>query len=313
MSPVPSLEAVATYLPDQRVPVEQVISEFGLPAMQGRLFRRFLGLGEIRIDPGGTLQDLLTGALSGLTALRGQEERVRYVLHARAMPVVVPYPLNPLREVCQAFGLAGAVSFTVTGNACATGLLAVHLAGRLLRDVAEPGTLALVLAGEKAFTADAQLVPGMSVFGEGATACLVSADGDRNRLLSYAAITRGEFAGRLDAMPELAARFEQEYPDLLAAVLGEAVSAAGLTLDDIALILPHNVNVMSWRRFCQRIGFPAGRVLLDNVPVTGHAFCADSFFNYQTAITRGLLQPGDKYLFAAAGLGATFAAMLVEH
>ena len=44
-------------------------------------------------------------AAAGLDALRGQEHRVRYVLYARAMPVVVPYPVNPLREVCRALGL----------------------------------------------------------------------------------------------------------------------------------------------------------------------------------------------------------------
>ena len=310
---MPSLEAVATYLPDQRVPVEQVVRELGLPTMQAKLLRRFLGLGEIRLDPVGTLYELLAAAVQNLEALRGREGQVRYVLHARAMPVGVPYPVNELRRLCEAYGLRHAVSFSVTHNACASGLLALHLAGRLLAEDAEPGTLALVLTGEKAFTRDAQFVPGMSVFGEGSAACLVSADGQRDRVLSYAALTRGEFDGRLDELPELAARFEREYPDLLAAVLHEAVANAGLTLDDIALILPHNVNTMSWQRLCRKISFPAGQVLLSNTPLTGHVFCADTFINYRTATTRGLLRPGDRYLFAAAGLGATFAAMVVEH
>lgn len=47
--------------------------------------------------------------------------------------------------------------------------------------------------------------------------------------------------------------------------------------------------------------------------MTGHAFCADMLINYTTAMDRGLLQPGDRYLVAAAGVGATFAAMVFEH
>jgi len=310
---VPALEAIATYLPDQRVPVEQVVSELGLPPMQARLMRRFLGLGEVRMDPVGTLYDLLAAAMRNLAALRGREEQVRYVLHARAIPVGVPYPANPLRALCEAFGLRHAVSFTVTHNACASGLLALHLAGRLLAQEADPGALVLVLAGEKAFTRDARLVPAMSVFGEGSAACLVSAEGERDRVLSYASLTRGEFDGRLDELPELAARFEREYPELLAAALYEAVKDAGLTLDDIALILPHNVNTMSWQRLCRKIDFPVAKVLLANTPLTGHVFCADPFLNYRMAMTGGLLRPGDRYMFAGAGLGATFAAMVVEH
>lgn len=308
-----ALEAVATYLPDRRVPIDVLVGQLGLPPMQVKLFKRFHGFREVRLDPGGTLLDLLLGAASRLEALRGREHQVRYVLHARSMPAVVPYPLNPLDELCRVLGLDHAVAFTVTHHACATGLLAVDIAGRLLADDGEPDALALVLAGEKTFTRDAQLVPGTSVFGEASSACLVSSGGPRDRLLAYASVIRGEFNDRLEDLPELAARYEQEYPTSLAEAILAAVDRAGMRIDEVSLILPHNVNVVSWQRLSRRIGFPVGRVLLDNVPVTGHAFCADSFINYQTAADRGLLRPGDRYLIAAAGLGATFSAMVFEH
>lgn len=310
---VTALDAVAQYLPETRMPIEDVLSQHGQAPMRTRLFRRFLGLGEVRLDPDGTLLDLLLAGASALTELRGREHLVRYVLHARAMPVAVPYPVNPLRDAARKLGLGHAASFTLTHHACATGLLAVDIAGRLLAGDGEPGALALVLTGEKAFTRDAQFVPGISVFGEGAAACLVSANGRGNRVLAYTSLVRGEFDGRLDELPEMADRYEKEYPELLAEVIQAAVSRACLTLGDISLILPHNVNVMSWQRLCRRIGFPAGKVMLENVPVTGHVFCADPFINYLTAVQRGLLRPGDRFLFAAAGLGATFSAMVIEH
>jgi 3-oxoacyl-[acyl-carrier-protein] synthase III len=308
-----ALEAVATYLPELRVPVEDVATQLGMTSMQVRLYKRFLGLAEIRLDPGGSLLDLLLAGASRLEELRGSEHRVRYVLHARAMPVVVPYPLNPLHDLCRKLGLGHAVSFTVTHHACATGLLAIDIAGRLLAADGDPDALALILTGEKAFTRDAQLVPGISMFGEAAAACLVRADGQRDRMLAYASRTRGEFFGRLDNMPGMATRYEEEYPVSLAEVIDAAVAEAGLSIEEISLILPHNVNALSWRKLCRRIGYPIERVLLDNVPVTGHAFCADSFINYTTAAGRGLLRSGDRYLIAAAGLGATFSAMVVEH
>jgi 3-oxoacyl-[acyl-carrier-protein] synthase-3 len=310
---VTALEAVATYLPPRRVPVEDVARQLEVPVMQARLFRRFHGLAEIRLDPEGTLFDLLLAAAVRLEALRGREHLVRYVLHARNMPVAVPYPLNPLHELCRKLGLGHASAFTVTHHACASALVTIDVAGRLLAADAEPDALALVLAGEKAFTRDAQFVPGTSVFGEAGAACLVRADGPRDRMLAFASDTRGEFDGRLEDLPELAARYEQEYPVSLAEVMLAAVARAGLHLDDIGLILPHNVNAVSWQRLCRRIGFPVERVLLDNVPQTGHAFCADMFVNYATAARRGLLSPGDPYLVAAAGQGAIFSAMVFEH
>jgi 3-oxoacyl-[acyl-carrier-protein] synthase III len=311
---VTALLEVAAHLPARNVPIEDLAERLSLGPRQVKVFRRFHGLGSVpRQHPGETLVDLLVAAGRGLSGLAGREDDVRYVLHARGMPVASPYPLNPVREVAQRLGLRRAVVFTVTHQACATSLLAVDVAGRLLAADGVPGSLALVLAGEKTWTRDAELVPETSVFGEGAGACLVTADGERDTVLSYVSRSRGDFDGRLAEDPELLARFQREYPESLAEVVLTAVERAGLTLADISLLLPHNVNSVSWRQLSRRIGFPTDRVLLENVPVTGHSFAADAFLNHATATERGLLEPGRPYLIAAAGLGATFSAMVLRH
>jgi 3-oxoacyl-[acyl-carrier-protein] synthase III len=313
-----ALEAVSVYLPPARIPIETLAGPLGLTDMQVKLFRRFHGLREVGRDPDASLYDLLMKAATGLDALRGQEHRVRYVLYARTMPVIGPYPVNPLHEVCRALGLGHALAFTVTHQSCASGLLAIDMAGRLL--AAEPaggqdgqqGPLALVLAGEKAFTREAQVFADTTIFGEGASACLVSAFGARDRMLAYASSVRGEFDSDTGAND---ARLQREYRPSLAEVMRQALDEAGLTLDDIRVVLPHNVNLVTWQRMCLLLKFPRDRVVLDNIATSGHVFCADVFVNYQTACERGLLQPGDRYLAAAvgAGGGATFAAMVFEH
>ena len=313
-----ALEAVSVYLPPVRTPIESLAGPLGLTDMQVKLFRRFHGLREVGRDPDASLQALLMKAAAGLAALRGQEHRVRYVLYARAMPVVGPYPVNPLHEVCRALGLGHALAFTVTHQSCASGLLAIDMAGRLLAaDTADgpdgqAGPLALVLSGEKAFTREAQMFADTTIFGEGSAACLVSAFGARDRVLAYACNVRGEFDSDTGAND---ARLQREYRPSLAEVMRQALDEAGLTLDDIRVVLPHNVNLVTWQRMCLLLKFPRDRVVLDNIPASGHVFCADVFANYKTACERGLLQPGDRYLAAAVGAGgaATFAAMVFEH
>ena len=325
-----ALEAVSVYLPPTRVSVESLAGPLGLTEMQVKLFRRFHGLREVGRDPDASLYDLLMKAAAGLDELRGQEHRVRYVLYARTMPVIAPYPVNPLHDVCRALGLGHALAFTVTHQSCASGLLAIDMAGRLLAaDTAGPastgdgpddgesgragsGPLALILSGEKAFTREAQMFADTTVFGEGASACLVSAFGARDRMLAYASNVRGEFDSATGENDE---RLQREYRPSLAEVMRQALDEAGLALDDIRVVLPHNVNLVTWQRMCLLLGFPRDRVLLDNIPTSGHVFCADVFANYKTACERGLLEPGDRYLAAAvgAGGGATFAAMVFEH
>jgi 3-oxoacyl-[acyl-carrier-protein] synthase III len=307
-----ALEAVSVYLPPARIPIESLAGQLDLTEMQVKLFRRFHGLREVRRDPDASLYDLLMRAVTGLDTLRGQEHRVKFVLYARAMPVVAPYPVNPLHDVCRDAGLGHAVAFTVTHQSCASGLLAIDMAGRLLAESGSDDSLALILSGEKAFTRAAQMFTDTTVFGEGAAACLVSASGARDRMLAYAASVRGEFdsvSGANDA------RLQQEYRPSLAEAIRKALDQAAVTLDDIRVLLPHNVNMITWQRMCLLLGLPRDRVLMDNIPASGHVFCADMFVNYQTACEQGLLQPGDRYLAAAAGAGggATFSAMVFEH
>src|SRR5205085_6576936 len=139
-----ALEAVATYLPDERVPIEDLAGQLGLTAMQIKVFRRFHGFAEVRRDRDGSLLDLLDGALRALDALRGREHLVRYVLYARSFAVGAPYPENPLHDVCRRHGLRHASAFTVAHQACASGLLAIDMAGRLLAAEPDPDALALV-------------------------------------------------------------------------------------------------------------------------------------------------------------------------
>lgn len=310
-----ALAEVAAYVPSRRVPIESLAPELGLSPMQVKVFRRYHGLAQVSRDPGRSLLDLLTCAAGQLTSLREQRERVRYVLYARSMPMVAPFPLNPVHELSERLGLGHAVTFTLTHQACATSLLAIDVAGRMLAADGDRDALALVVAGEKAFTRMARVVPETSVFAEASAACLVSQDGPRDRLLAYAVESRGEFDGDPAENPDLLSSFQGEYPVALAEVIAAAVAGAGLRLDEVSLILPHNVNLVSWRRVCRKLNFDVAKVLLDNVPSVGHGFCADAFINYRTAAARGLLGAGDRYVIAAAGaaLGATFSAMVFQH
>jgi len=312
---VTALAEVAAYVPALRVPIESLAPELGLSPMQAKVFRRYHGLAEVSRDPDRSLLELLTCAAGQLSGLREKRDQVRYVLYARSMPVVAPFPLNPLHELSRRLGLGHATVFTVTHQACATSLLAIHLAGQLLAVDNDPDALALVVAGEKAYTRVAQVVPETSLFAEASAACLVSKGGPRDRLLAYAVQSHGEFDGDPAQEPGLLARFQAAYPALLAEVIAAAVAQAGLRLPDVSLILPHNVNLVSWRRVCRVLDFPVAKVLLDNVPSVGHGFCADAFINYRAAAARGLLGAGDHYVLAAAGaaLGATFSAMVFQH
>jgi 3-oxoacyl-[acyl-carrier-protein] synthase-3 len=309
-----ALEGVGAYLPDRRVPIEDLADRLELAQSHLRVLRRFHGLAEVRRqEPGGTVLDLLAAAASTVDGIREKAHRIRHVLYARGVPVALPYPMNPVHELRELLGLDRATAFTLSHHGCATNLLAVDVAGRLLARSGEPGALALVVAGEQVFTLDTAVAIDSRIFGEGSGACLVSADGPRDRVLSYVTRQCGDLDHWAADTTGLDERYAREYPKMLDEVVLAAVERAGLTLDDITLIVPHNVNTVSWKRLAKRLELPLAKVLLDNVPVTGHTFAADAFINYRTAVEQDLLHRGDRYVIAAAGLGAIFSAMVLQH
>jgi 3-oxoacyl-[acyl-carrier-protein] synthase III len=308
---VTALREVAAYIPPT-VPLEALSQRLGLTDLQTRIFRRLHGLERIAVADDETWTDLLLAAAAGLNGLGPAAASVRYIIAGRTITFAVPRNQQPLADVSDKFGLSNAVSFSVTELACASGLFAVDLAGRLLAADGDPDAMALVFSGEKAFTPDIQHAPETTIMGEAVAACLVTADGDSDRVLSYVTSTHGEYYREQDA-PDVAVAFREVYPGLIADIATEAVSQAGLDWDDIHLVLPHNVNRVSWVQVAKLLGLPLDRIYLDLVPAYGHCFSADPFLNYLAARDAGRLAAGRPYLMVAAGLGAVASAMVLSH
>ena len=303
---------IACHVPEQSVAVDDIGERVQAGEHLMRTFRKFYGLREVRRSQSTDVRETLLAAAANLPGLRGNEHRVRHVLYARTVSTIAPAGQNPLEDVCAALGLDNAAAFTLTQHGCATGLLGIELAGRLLASDGDPSALALVFAGETTFSPALQIIPESTVMGDCTAACLVGADGERDRLLGLAVRTYGQYAEGFPPYP-LDPGFLKDHNELLAAVILEAAEAAGVSVGELAVILPHNVNRLSWVWTCRALGLPVERVYLDNVPVTGHCFAADPFINHVHARAAGRLRPGDLYLMASVGLGATFAAAVLRH
>jgi 3-oxoacyl-[acyl-carrier-protein] synthase III len=303
---------VSSYLPAAKIAVEELGPQLGVNETWVRLYQRLYGFKWLRYEPGATATDLMLASTLGLSRLRGREQDVRYVIHARTIELVAPYPLMQVQDVARALSLDQAVAFAVTQHSCASGLLAVSLAGRLLSGDPDRQALALVLTGEKAFSPTVQMIPEVTLMSEGAAAVLVAAAGRHDRVIGYSSKIYGEYGVGLGSEADRKKEFDAMYVPVLARTIEDAVDSAHLTLDDISLILPHNVNRITWVRVCKHLGVPVSRVFLDNIPVIGHNFCADTFLNYRTALDLGRLDDGDRYVMASVGLGGFFSAMVFE-
>lgn len=305
-----TLEQVGAFVPATSVSVDELRAPLGLTPGQALLFTRVLGLDRVASAPGVDLATMLTRA--GEQALRGVDRGdVRYLVHAHTIQHAAPPSGRVLERVRLALGLRNATALGVCHQNCVIGLYAMQLARYLLLS-ARPGEKVLVVAGDKILSRSVHLIPETTITGEAAAAFLAGDSPRGDRILGSATRFIGRFYQCLDCPGELRLEYKRIYLDALADVIRHALADSGVAAADLAAVLPHNVNQLSWKKVADNLGVPADRVYLDNVPKLGHCFSADPFINLTTARASGRVGPGDLVLLASAGLGASFAATVIR-
>jgi 3-oxoacyl-[acyl-carrier-protein] synthase-3 len=83
----------------------------------------------------------------------------------------------------------------------------------------------------------------------------------------------------------------------------------GLTLDDVAVMIPHQANIRIITAAADRLGMPRQKVLI-NIDRYGNTTSGTIPLATRDAIEQGLLKKGDIVLFAAVGAGYTVGASL---
>ncbi|MFJ6215521.1 3-oxoacyl-[acyl-carrier-protein] synthase III C-terminal domain-containing protein [Streptomyces sp. NPDC092296] len=304
------LRKVVPFIPEHSTAIRDLRDSLDVSETEIKVLTRFLGLERIATAEGLSTLDMLLSI--GQEALADVDRSlVRYLIHAHTVQHLAPPGLRWMDVLRDKLGLGEARAFSMSHQGCVISLSALRLTESLLAE--EPaGSTALILIGEKALSPVVQHIPGISVLGDATAGVVVALDGPGDAVLSTAHRTLGEFHQTRHMSDELQRRYRQTYTPTLAAVMLEAVEGAGLGLDDIDLVLPHNVNRYSWSSTARRLGLPLERIYLTNVPKTGHCFCADPFVNLSTARAENVVRPGETVLMVSAGQGGTFAAAVAR-
>jgi 3-oxoacyl-[acyl-carrier-protein] synthase-3 len=90
-----------------------------------------------------------------------------------------------------------------------------------------------------------------------------------------------------------------------------AVRAAGLTLDEIDLVIPHQANYRIIEGLSKSLGFPMERVFV-NVDCYGNTSAASVPLALAEAVASGRVKTGDRLLLVAFGAGLTSGAITLQ-
>lgn len=313
MGSVATIEDVAVFVPPRSISVEESVAGFGLSSPQVRMLRRLHGFGELRADPGQPLLDLIVAAARQVLRSVADLTKIKYLLYTHTSQAVTPSHVVLPDAISASIGLAEAESFAIGQQFCANSLSALDIAGQLLRADGDPTARALLVTGEKRIPSLTSTLGPSTAIGEASTACLVALEGNGDRILSYADRTRDVTAEADWIMGQVFNDIMAWYLDDLVWVAREALSRAGSGIADIDMVVPHNVSLMLWYRTIEALGIDRRRVFLETVAPYGHCCCSDPFLNLAMMRRRGHLVSGGRYLLTSVGLGATHAAVVIEH
>ena len=147
-----------------------------------------------------------------------------------------------------------------------------------------------------------------NLMSDGACAAVISRGCSTNRILATRQITRGAYWDSSISHDQLIAAY---FPLARRAIL-EAVTAAALTIDDIDLLIPHNINIKSWEILSQVLGIPMQRIYTANISSIGHVVASDNVINYVDCMAEDRIARGNKIALFVMGFGAHWSCTIIE-
>ena len=213
------------------------------------------------------------------------------------------YPVARLQYEC---GLINATTLGI-GQAGCTGLMsAVSLAADHLRANSEARRVICVSADVLPVDRKREII--YNVISDGACALVVERDSVRNRIMAHRHVAKGYYWNAAARKNEIVAAY---FPTARA-IVRDTLNRHGLSANDIALIVPHNVSLRSWQILLPLLGMSTDRLFADNIAAKGHVIAADNFINLKDAWDGGRIAAGDRLLLFNFGFGANWACMLLE-
>jgi 3-oxoacyl-[acyl-carrier-protein] synthase-3 len=203
-------------------------------------------------------------------------------------------------------GIPDASVIGVTQLACNSFQATLRIAQGLI--AAEPSVDHVLCVAADRFPARAKREIVYNLMSDGACAGVVSRGAHSNRILATRHITRGAYWDSTISHDQLIAAY---FPIARRSIV-EAIEAAGCSLDEIALLIPHNLNLKSWGILAQILGIPLSRIYTRNIARIGHVVASDNIINYVDALDEGLIVKGSKVALFVMGFGAHWSCTVLE-
>lgn len=316
------LSALGYYLPENVIRVDELVAAGRMTSSLERL--QASGFVEAREETTKTAGEMARAAVDDLVRRSGFDlSKIDLILHASGMGTstlvdpepgyrwsedVDPVPMFRFAGTRLQFdlGLPRVPVFGISQLACSTLQASLRVARAFLR--AEPGLSHVLCVGADRFGPSANREIVYSLMSDGAAAAVVSRAPESHHILGISQLTRGVYWNPKVSHDNLVAAF---FP-LMRDVAVDALREAGLTFDDLDVVIPHNLSLRAWDVLAQVLGVPREKLYTTNISRFGHAVTADNVINHLNAVKDGRIGKGARVAWFVTGFGAHWNCMILE-
>lgn len=304
-----SLNHFETFIPSSRVPIASLEKETKLSKEMLAIYRAIYGLRNVPIWKE-SLESLLLPPLEKLFEKQNRPTKIKYLIYLHTTPWILPFGDDLLTRIKKKFGLKGVISWGTTQYKCVSFLKMLEVLPVLLKRHSDFS--ALMITGEIAFTSELRVVPRSTIVGDAATASIFSMRGEAHHVLSTVTQLLPGYARGIELLDQELRSFDAYFIQSMVEIIDRAIASAHISLADITLLLPHNVNIPTWKKIATQLMIPIEKIYLNNIPKVGHCFCSDHLINLQSALFENRLKKGDYYLMVGCGLGFYLSAAVLR-
>jgi 3-oxoacyl-[acyl-carrier-protein] synthase III len=306
------LQCLSYFIPPTAVSVEQLGAMRGFSAEQVRHYRDVLGVKLFHDAKGASATEIALNAAKKLIENNGVNPLdidAVVLYNTRFFTTLEPVSLVGKLEL--ELGLRRAIGFSVWGQFCVSILAAIRVARNMIRS---GNANVVLLVGTDTFLGSYKReIEGITLQGEGGSAFLLSRNSNSNRLIALSTRTEGSLYKGTCCNEEEHAKFKFIYFLSMTRVIQHTLQLANLTLEDIRLIIPHNINAAGWDQILHLLKCPREKLFGQNIHRLGHMFGADLVVNLSNAIESGAIRKGEYALLATAGMGANWGCAVIQH
>jgi 3-oxoacyl-[acyl-carrier-protein] synthase-3 len=261
-------------------------------------------LDETELDPGEVDVVIHSGSITPSGMIHPQPERSDP--HFLAVRNFLDFFKFPASKLQYDFDMAGSSVLGIGQQSCTALISALRIARDII--LAEDEVSTVLCVSSDAFPPNAKREVLYNVISDGGCAVLLRRGARENRLLSYAQITKGYYWDCDALKNEIIAAY---FPTART-VIDQALERAGLAIEDIDWLMPHNVSARSWAILLGLLHFPRERFFGENIAAKGHSIASDNIVNLKDALDRGLVRKGQNVMLFNYGFGANWTCAILR-